>query len=539
MRLRRPALLFAISFALVSLAAIPSIEAQESLLALGNVESDGSLGPSASPSGATISSAQLATGSYEVTLTLPGGFQGTTINDFVIEAGVEWATSSDVGINARIVSVSANTLVAGFRTHDLEDSSSVNNPVPVNRPFYFSLRRTPTGENSTEGDSRHLLAVGTIHTFLGIDNAFGVGGISVKFFREGTGHCEILLEKPGAFVDDDPEDYLIFLTSNSGDEEDEILRGDVKSTVLDSSVSLTIHNDDVQSNPAGNSGTPADGTFFFAIYRVDGAEASGSPASRCVVLSAAIGSDGFKDNGATSIPGGFVISNRDAAGDYDVFVSATGAFGGPNPDRFIPIVTTRGGLLDQVASAQVFITNADTLQIAVRTKDVQDSGQDEGVLSDNAFDIVVYTSEPEFAPDLGIGARNVPASFRTFGVRNATGAGQVATVRPRGTKRQRFFSASENVARSVDGLRLLQLGKTKGATTDYFRLTGGRANVSAAIRSGGLVAASVRPGDRVSFEGGIRYRKSDRPRPKTFRLRGSSVSAPGAIDVNQVRAVPR
>lgn len=544
MKVRSSALISSGSFLWIAVAlSFSNALSQESLIGIGNVNSDGTLGASSSPSGATISSSRLAEGSYEVSINQSGAFAGLDVEDFIVEAGIESGISLDIGITARIASVSNDNLVVGIRTLDLEDSSSVNNPVSSDRSFYFLIRHAPAGGvTSIQGESRHLLAVGKIDGFSGVDFAFGVGGVSVEFSRESAGHNQIFLEKPGAFIGDNSEDYLIFLTALEfgGDTEDELQRGDVKSTVLDSSVTFTVRTDDVQANPAGDEGTPIDGIFAFAIYRLGGSEVTGPPSSRLVLMTTSVrGSDGQRMSSATSIPGGNVITNRNSEGVYFVSLTEPGAFAGVNTDRYVPIVTVKGGTTDQIATANVGIVNDDTLQVTVRTKDVQTGGQSEGVLEDNDFYLVLYDTEADYAQDLGIGVRNVPASFRTLGVRNASGADQAIVVKPRATRRQRFFLGSENAGRSLDGLRLRQTGTGKGVATDYFRLTGGRVNVTATVKIGGFAAAAVRPEEFIQFEGGIRYLKSDRRRSKSFRLQATSENAPASIDVNTIRSIPR
>ena len=100
------------------------------------------------------------------------------------------------------------------------------------------------------------------------------------------------------------------------------------------------------------------------------------------------------------------------------------------------------------------------------------------------------------------------------------------------------FFAAVNQGDAVDGLRLKGL-KTRGPlSTSFFRTSGGRANVTAQLKSGGLVAAEIRPGEQATFQGKTAYKGSLRP-TKVMKLIGRSGYSQAVSDVNKVKVIAR
>lgn len=515
---------------------VPSIRSEESFLALGKVGSNGTLASSASRAGAAVVSSRLGAGSYEVSIVQMGAFQNADIDDHVVQAGIESNASSDVGITANIASITDDTLVIQFHTADLENVGTPDDPVSVDQAFYFAVRNSPFSAK-IDGDSRHLLAVGVCdEPSYSLPTHVAVGGGTLRASRSSTGNIELSFEQAGAFANDEGDDYLIFLTSLEGGTEDEILRGGVTSTLLDSSVTFTVRNDDVQANPAGNAGVPADGDFAFAIFRATAAQKTGVPASRLIALTASVaGSDGSKKNGSASRPGSTVISTRSSQGVYTVQLVSPGAFRNTQGKEFAPIVTVRGELLDRVASAQCSVINEDTLQVTVRIKDVQVSGQAEGVLVDNDFDIVVYDLDAEYGADLAIGSSKSPAALRYFGRHGR----EFVTLKLRDTDWGKFYIGAENIGRSLDGMEV-SVGYDPIVKERYFQLGRSRLNVTAKVRVGGIPISFIRPGERILIEGRVRYKSAKERDPiKKYFTGFSSISYSRSPGTTYIRVLPK
>jgi hypothetical protein len=509
-----------------------SLRSEDSFVAMGKVNSDGSLASSASRKGAVVASSRIGVGIFEVSIIQSGAFQNASVDDYVIESGIESGVTSDIGISASVTSVSNDALSVRFYTADLENSASPDDPVATDQGFYFAIRVSP--ESATiEGFSPHLIAVGNFSGITSIPLA--VRGEAFRISRQSAGRIELFLEKTGVFLDDEPDDYLVFLTSMKGGTEDEILSGKVESTFLDSAVGFAFRNDDVQSNPAGDDGLQRDGSISFAIYRMDDAETTKSPASRLIAFMASVtGSNGSRKNGATSRPGSSVITNRSSQGVYTVRLVSPGAFQNTSAREFAPMVTVRGSLLDRAASAEYSVIDEDTLQVTVRIKDVQASGQAEGVLVDNDFDIVVYELNAAYHADLALSNRRNPSSFRSFG----SLANPLMTLKPADTRWERFYIGSENAGRSLDGLRFRPFVNLNHEER-YFDLGRGRLNITANVRTGQVAVSEIRPGERAYIECGVRFKVGRPPQRHTKWITGYSAFSERPVDESvRVRLLP-
>lgn len=510
------------------------VRSEDSFLAMGKVKSDGSLASSVGRKGAVVASSRIREGIFEVSIIQSGAFQNASVDDYVIESGIESGSTSDIGISASVTSVGNDMLSVRFYTADLEDSASPDDPVPVDQAFYFVIRVSP--ESATiEGISRHLVAVGNFSGTFTNFIPLSVRGEAFRITRQSAGRIELYLEKNGAFHDDELDDYLVFLTSMKAGTEDEILSGKVENAVLDSAVGFAFRNDDVQSIPAEDDGVPRDGFISFAIYHMDDAETTKAPDSRLIAFMASVaGNDGSRKNGATSRPASSVITNRSSQGVYTVRLVSPGAFPNPSAREFAPMVTVRGGLLDRAASAEYSVIDEDTLQVTVRIKDVQASGQTEGVLVDNDFDIVVYELNAAYHADLALSDRRNPGSFRTFG----NLANPLMTLRPAEKRWERFYVGSENAGRSLDGLRFRSFVNLNHEDR-YFDLGRGRLNITAAVRSGLVAVSGIRPGERAYLECGLRFKVGRPPLRHTKWITGYSAFSQRPIDESvRVRLLP-
>lgn len=510
----------------------------ETFVALGKVASTGSLASYSARSGASVVSSRLSSGLHQVSVVQSGAFQGKGVNDFVIEAGIPSVALGDAGITATIDAITNDTLVLHFQTADLENSGSPNDAVAIDQAFFFVVRES-TGSSTFGGESRHLLAVGRLRGagFLDLPHV-AVGGGTLRVTRESTGILELSLERTGGFPNDTNDDFLIMLTSLEGGTEDAVPRGEVKSTLLDGSVVFTLRNHDVQANPAGNAGVPADADMAFAIYQIRATEMKGLPASRLVALTASVaGNDGSRINGAGSRPGSTVLSARVSTGVYTVTLVAPGAFRASRMQDFAPIATIRGGLLDRVASAQTAVINADTLQVTVRVKDLQSSGQAEGVFADNDFDLVVYDLDANYALDLAVGTRRSPAALRHFGRDRK----QTATLNLEGKDWGKFYIGVENTGRSLDG-KTVSVSYQEAIKEQYFLLGKRRINVTAKIVRGDSPVAVLRPGERIYLEGGVRYKSAKERTPTVkfvYGVSGTSFYYNRSLETPRIRIFPR
>lgn len=522
--------------ALLVLAGASRLAAQESLVALGKVSSAGTLQASSNTLGGVVASSRIAAGNFTVTVTSAGAFAGATISDFLVSTGIESASSSDRSSNAGIVSVTDDLLTVRVRIADVESTANLNAAVAADANFFFAIRRIDPLAAEFTDDSRHLLAVGTVSSGGSLLSGFGVGGITLSSLRANTGDYFVTLTKAGAFALDAAHDYLVFLSLIGSGAEDEAIRGAVSSVSSDDSVAFNLHVDDVQDPGGADLATPANRNFGFAIYRLNSIDLTGSPASQLFAAHASVnGTTGDLVFGQSVFPGGSVSSSRLSTGRYQIDFVSPGAFVGVAPSRFVPFVSLNAtSLIDEIAQAQSSVLDANTLRVLVAVNDVQASGVAAGVADDEEFFLSLIDTAPVILHDLSLSTRNAPATFKGAGIINLTGIGQTVRLRLVRTAAKRVFFHSENVGASIDDLRLRGQAFAGRLNTRFFDTTVGRRNITAQVKIGAVAVAGLRPGEAVSIESVIRYKKANVTPNLTARLRARSGSVPVRTDVNRV-----
>lgn len=523
---------------LAALFAAPRASAQESMIAMGNVDGGGNLDFEVNSLGAVVASSSLGTGNYQITVTINDGFVGATVDDFIVETTIEGSGAADTVASSQVSSVTDDVVTFNVRTMDVEESATPNAAVATDEDFYFALRRVDVSATTIEGDSRYLLASGNVASDGVLNIAFGVNGIDVTSIRDAEGDYRVTLTKAGAFAGDLSGEYLIFLTQIGAGTTDQAFRGDVSAFAGDDSVEFRVRSIDVQAAIAADSGVASDDNFIFSIYRLVGDETSGNPSSRLISAIASVdGPTGNLVSGASVFGSSNVTSTRSAVGDYAVTINAPGAFSGSDPERFGAVVGIKGGITDRMVVADALVVDDDTVTIDVASHDVQTNGAAQGVAEDNDFYLVLYDLVPEIGPDLGIGTKKPLTTFKGFGTQNATGAGQGIKLNLTGTTQRKFFFASENAGDSIDGLRLKGIATAGPLETTFFRITGGKTNITAEVKTGSLVAEGVRPGEIIRFEGRTAFKSATTRPAKTIKLRGTSDFQTSARDLVKAKVV--
>lgn len=515
--------------------------AREALIAMGSVEANGVLERSASPINGVVQSSRSGAGQYTVTVIAAGAFAGTTSASYLAALSARATTSSDNLVNGRVVSVTDDVLTLQVRASDVEDSAFPNLALPEDTRFYFQIHRIDPGGARIDGDSRYLLAAGSVTSGGDKIASFATDGIAVTTANLGPGEYTIQLTKSGAFVGDATDDYLLFLTPRGGGGvSDEAARGSATAVVSDDSVLFEVYTDDVQQAAAGNSPTPENEPFEFSIHRIDAAGAAGIPASRLVLAMASIDSTGALLSGGVRGGAGTLSASRLSEGLYRLEIDAPGAFNGVIGDRYVVNAFNHGtDFQDELVGASLAVVDADTLRVSLGSTDVEIDGENTGVLADLPITVIIYDTDPGFAADLAISAKRAPGSFKGTDFRNASGAGQSIRLALVGTRPRKFFFLSENAGHLTDGTAVKGFGIRGALRSGFFRTTGGRANVTAAIRSGTLVASDLRPGTTVRFEGRTAYRDSDSRPKRNLRLMGRSASRPAAVDQVKVKVLAK
>ncbi|MEM9016553.1 MAG: hypothetical protein AAGC68_06035, partial [Verrucomicrobiota bacterium] len=168
------------------------------------------------------------------------------------------------------------------------------------------------------------------------------------------------------------------------------------------------------------------------------------------------------------------------------------------------------------------ILDANTLQLEVNIGDVENDDSVQGTTEEQSFFFTIYDTRPMMQPDGQIGTKKNFSNVKGDEVYNTTGSGQRIATKPVGRKKGRFFFAVENDGKAVDGYGIRQKGAKKDIRLKYFRLTGGRVNVTSSIRTGAVLDTDHRPGELTQFQGEVRYRSLDERKRRNLRLTATS-----------------
>lgn len=507
--------------------------AQDSIIALGRANSAGALLNGTTSVNGVISSTSNGTGDYTVTVTAAGAFAGSDVNDYVVKVAVNSSGSGDESIKASVTSVTDNVVSFNVHIDDIEDLTDVDLAQPDDLPFHFTLYRVP-GAFPANAGTRFLLGTGKVNGSGDLLSGAGVGGITISSVRNGTGDYSVTLSKPGGFVGDVNNDYVLSLSVSGTGTQDQVVRGAPFNLTSDDSVVFNIHTDDVQANPDSSLPTPADEDFYFTVYRI--APVEGLPASRLLVALARVNAAGTLLSAPNAFDGGTLSAAQNATGNYTVTIVSPGAFAGRTQSDFIAHVTlVQNFSSDEAIMSTVTIPDDDTLLVGVRINDLEQSGQIQGVPTDASFGLSLFDARAELQPDLRIGEKGSLTKMKGDNNYNATGAGQQLRLDLVSTSRKKYFFALENDGNIADNIRVKEKGAGSRVRTNYFRLTGGRANVTAKVKKAGSVAEEVNPGAFVRYEGRIKYLSADNRPGRKIRLTGTSLIAPSARDTVRLK----
>lgn len=518
---------------LVSMAGSVGLFAQENVIALGRVNPAGTLLNGTTTVNGVISTTFNGTGDYTVEVTSLGAFAGSDANDYVMQVTVSSTGSGDETIKASVTGVTDDVVTVNVHVDDVEDLTNPSLPFAFSASFHFVLYRIPDTLPAV-GGTRFLIGTGLVDAAGTLLSGTGVGGITVSSVRDATGDYDVVLSKAGAFVGDVLNDYVLALSVRSTGEQDQAVRGAPSNAGSDDEIVFNIHTDDVQAIIDAGAGDPEDEDFYFTIYRI--APASGLPASRLLVALARVDNAGMLLSSPNAFDGGTMSASKVGAGDYRVTIISPGAFAGRNATEFVAHANLDQSVsADEAIMSDVTILNDDTLEVSVNINDVEQSGQALGVATDRSFFLSLFDAGAELQPDLRIGEKGSLTKMKGNDQYNATGAGQQLKLELVSTSRKKYFFALENDGNIADNVRVKEKGAGSRVRTNYFRLTGGRANVTAKVKKAGSVEEEVNPGAFVRYEGRIKYLSTDNRPGRRIRLIGTSLIAPSASDTVRLK----
>jgi len=349
-----------------------------------------------------------------------------------------------------------------------------------------------------------------------------------------SGDYNVTLTKAGAFAGDVLNDYVLALSARATGDQDQAVRGAPSNAGSDDEIIFNIHTDDVQDIPDANTETPTSEDFYFTVYRI--APTNGLPASRLLVALARVDDAGVLLSSPNAFDGGTLSASQVGAGNYHVTIVSSGAFAGRSATEFVAHANLDQSVsADEAIMSNVTIPDENTLRVSVNINDVEQSGNDAGLPINRPFFLSLFDARAELQPDLRIGEKGSLTKMKGNNKYNVTGAGQQLKLELVSTSRKKYFFALENDGNIADNVRVKEKGAGSRMRTNYFRLTGGRANVTAKVKKAGSVEEAVNPGAFVRYEGRIKYLSTDKRPGRKIRLSGTSLVAPSASDTVRLK----
>lgn len=529
-RLRRCGRLSIITLAM---AVVGSATAQENMVALGRVDAAGGLESSATTVGGIVTPVRNAAGDYTITITAAGSFIGTDANDFAAHTTIASGSPGDESIKVAVSAVTDDSVTLEVHIDDVEDTGNPFGPLPADQDFYFSLFRIPE-TNRADMTTTHLLASGRVDQTGSMQSSIGRDGIVATSALGGIGEFDITLTKPGEFATDSENDYVILLTLEGSGGEAYGIRGDITSVAADSQVQIQVHIDDVQSLIDADFSTPASRGFSFSVFQTTPVP-GGTVDLEALVSHARVDAGGNLLSANHSFDGGDIASTRIGTGDYRVFVTSPGAFSGRAATEYVVQATLdQGGSEDEGIGFEVFLLNASVLQVNVSVSDLEDSGQADGIAGDVGFYLTILDTVGDVRPDLRIGTRRIFTRMTGNDEYGRSGRGQSIDLELRRLRWSRFFFALENDGNVADQIRLKQTGRVRLLKTKYFRISGGRENITGELITSGSIEDPIDPGDYNRYAARVKYRsRQDRPR-QSIRLMARSTVDNSVLDAVRV-----
>jgi len=528
-RLRHCGKLAALGLAI--LAAHGSINAQDNIVALGRVDAAGGLVSSSTTVGGIIAPVRNSAGDYTVTVTATGAFTGTDVNDFAAQATINSSASGDSTIKVAISGVTNNTITLEVNVDDVEDTTDPNAALAVDANFNFVLFRIPNTVTASARTS-HLIASGKVSALGVLQSAIGRDGIEASAGLSGIGDFDLTLTKAGGFTADALTDYVVLLTLEGSGAEAYAIRGDVTDVSANGQVVINVRTDDVQAIIDANVAVPASRSFYFSVYQTTNTPA-GTVDTEALVSHARVSAAGALLSGTNSFDGGLVASTQLGTGSYRVTMTSSGAFAGRIASEFVAHAT-----LDQTTSdddgiaVMLTVINNNTLQVDVSVNDLETSGQADGVAQDAGFYLTILDTVGDVRPDLLIGRKRALTSMTGDNVYGSSGRGQAIDLELNKLKWSKYFFALENDGNITDRVRLNETGRVNQVRTKYFRLNGGRKNITGKVIRAGYIEEALDPDDAVRYQGWVKYRS-----PKTRPKQSIRIVARSLVDTSKVDAV--
>lgn len=519
------------AFALAVLTAHGGIHAQENIVALGRVNGAGGLDSSDNTVSGVVAPVRNSAGDYTITVTAAGAFTGSDVNDFAAQATINSEVSGDTVVKVDVSSVTNNVVTLEVNVDDVESIVGPNDPVPADADFNFVLFRIPDTARANSTTS-HLLASGKVDETGILQSSIGRDGIVANSALAGPGDFDISLTKAGGFATDSVNDYVILLTLEGSGAEAYAIRGDVTDVSANGHVDIAVRTDAVQAIIDLDSAVALSRGFYFSVYQTTNTPV-GTVDTEALVSHARVNAAGALLSSTNSFDGGTMAATQLGAGSYRVIMTSSGAFNGRTAGEFIAHATlNQSASSDEGIAVEVTLVNSSTMQVDVSVNDLETSGQPTGVPQDAGFYLTILDTVGDVRPDLIISERRSMNRASGDDAYGRNGRGQAINLELNRQKFSKYFFALENDGNVTDRVVLKQTGRVNQVRTKYFRLTGGRQNITSQMITVGVTEESLDANDTIRYEGWVKYR-SPRERPRqSIRLFARST-----VDSTKVDAV--
>lgn len=151
----------------------------------------------------------------------------------------------------------------------------------------------------------------------------------------------------------------------------------------------------------------------------------------------------------------------------------------------------------------------------------------------------INASEVVYQPDLSIGDSDKPGRAKKDNKYNTTAIGQKLAVKLEGRRKEKGYLFIQNDANDVDSIALgSNTPRTKLYRYKIFRLTGGKQNITAAVKSSaGFAFPDLAPGERITCL--IELKGKNKRGNHKVNYTGTSVKDAAKQDANQLVVKPR
>ncbi|MAS94005.1 MAG: hypothetical protein CMO55_12490 [Verrucomicrobiales bacterium] len=230
----------------------------------------------------------------------------------------------------------------------------------------------------------------------------------------------------------------------------------------------------------------------------------------------------------------FNVTNND-----DIFPSSFNKVGGNFVGQETPVVDPKIGFFTLIAEGKFGFVPEGGLPVVDQAVTSGNTPAEDARGSARIFGSAADLGAVELKhqPDNKIGLKGNPATHKRDNLYNASGAGQKVKVKLNGKRFSKYWNSVQNDG-DADSVLLRQTKVKKGYKLKSFRLTGGRANVTGALKRRGYVIPNIAPGNTVVFQHKVKKTTPGRSPKLKLKLIAQSTTAPVSVDTVQVKVKP-